>query len=100
MTMETYLDNAATTRVAQEVKALMIKLMDEDYGNPSSLHHKGVVAENYIKEGDPRLTDARTPTNHASTHTFITCNVAFMEYKALQHIDHYSMLDIKIAYVE
>lgn len=50
MTMETYLDNAATTRVAKEVKALMIKLMDEDYGNPSSLHHKGVVAENYIKE--------------------------------------------------
>lgn len=48
--MEAYLDNSATTVVAKEVKDIMIKVMSEDYGNPSSLHQKGVKAEKYIKE--------------------------------------------------
>lgn len=48
--MEAYLDNSATTVVADEVKEIMMKVMCEDYGNPSSLHMKGVEAEKYIKE--------------------------------------------------
>ena len=48
--MEAYLDNAATTFVFPEVKELMGKVMEEDFGNPSSLHKKGVKAEQYIKE--------------------------------------------------
>ena len=36
--MEAYLDNAATTFVFPEVKDLMGKVMEEDFGNPSSLH--------------------------------------------------------------
>ncbi|MBS4930462.1 MAG: cysteine desulfurase [Clostridiales bacterium] len=48
--MEAYLDNAATTFVFPEVKDLMGKVMEEDFGNPSSLHKKGVEAEQYIKE--------------------------------------------------
>ena len=47
--MEAYLDNSATTRVFPEVAELMIKIMCEDYGNPSSLHMKGVQAENYLR---------------------------------------------------
>ena len=47
--MEAYLDNSATTVVAEEVKDIMIKAMCEDYGNPSSLHLKGVEAEKYIR---------------------------------------------------
>ncbi len=46
---EIYLDNSATTRVFPEVASLMTKIMTEDYGNPSSMHHKGVVAEEYIR---------------------------------------------------
>ena len=38
--MEIYMDNAATTRVYPEVVQLMNKIMEEDYGNPSSLHMK------------------------------------------------------------
>ena len=45
--MECYFDNAATTAVFPEVKDLMVKIMEEDYGNPSSLHMKGVEAERY-----------------------------------------------------
>ena len=47
--MEVYLDNSATTRCFDEVAALMTQIMCEDYGNPSSLHRKGVQAEKYIR---------------------------------------------------
>lgn len=47
--MEVYLDNSATTRCFDEVAGLMTKIMCEDYGNPSSLHRKGVQAEQYIR---------------------------------------------------
>lgn len=46
---EIYLDNSATTRVYPEVRALMEKCMAEDYGNPASLHLKGMQAEKYVK---------------------------------------------------
>ena len=48
--MEAYLDNAATTRVFPEVRKMMVHVMEEDFGNPSSKHTKGITAENYIKE--------------------------------------------------
>ncbi len=48
--MECYLDNSATTRVFPEVADFMKKIMCEDYGNPSSMHRKGVDAENYVRE--------------------------------------------------
>lgn len=47
--MEVYLDNSATTKVFPEVAELMTKIMCEDYGNPSSLHMKGVKAEQYLR---------------------------------------------------
>lgn len=47
--MEVYLDNSATTRTFPEVADLMTKIMCEDYGNPSSMHMKGVRAEKYIR---------------------------------------------------
>lgn len=47
--MEVYLDNSATTRVFPEVAELMTGIMCEDYGNPSSMHTKGVRAENYVR---------------------------------------------------
>ncbi|MBM6947804.1 cysteine desulfurase family protein [Mordavella massiliensis] len=48
--MEVYLDNSATTRAYDEVGDLVRKVMCEDYGNPSSMHAKGVQAEHYIKD--------------------------------------------------
>ena len=47
--MEVYMDNSATTRTFPEVAELMTKIMCEDYGNPSSLHMKGVEAEKYLR---------------------------------------------------
>ena len=48
--MEAYLDNSATTPVSQGVKEIVIKTMMEDYGNPSSMHMKGVEAERYLRQ--------------------------------------------------
>lgn len=48
--MEAYLDNSATTRCYEEVRDIVAKTMMEDYGNPSSMHLKGVEAEKYVKE--------------------------------------------------
>ena len=47
--MEVYLDNAATTKAANEVVDIVTRVMLEDYGNPSSKHMKGVDAEKYVK---------------------------------------------------
>ena len=46
--MEIYLDNCATTRVCHEAAAACLRVMTEDYGNPSSLHKKGMEAENIL----------------------------------------------------
>lgn len=48
--MEAYLDNSATTRCYEEVIDIVAKTMREDYGNPSSMHLRGVEAERYMKE--------------------------------------------------
>lgn len=48
--MEIYLDNSATTRAFDEVVDIVSRAMRTDYGNPSSMHQKGVEAERYVKE--------------------------------------------------
>ena len=48
--MEVYLDNSATTACFPEVAKLMTQILCEDYGNPSSMHRKGLEAEHYLKE--------------------------------------------------
>lgn len=56
--MECYLDNSATTRCTEGVAQVMTEVMCSAYGNPSSLHHKGVEAERYVREA--RETIAKT----------------------------------------
>ena len=46
--MEIYLDNCATTRVCGEAVSACVQAMTGDYGNPSSLHKKGVEAEGIL----------------------------------------------------
>ena len=48
--MEIYLEYSATTMVRPEVAKLMYEIMTKDYGNPSSMHIKGVQAERYLRE--------------------------------------------------
>lgn len=53
--MEAYLDNSATTCVSQNVKDIMVEVMTEQYGNPSSMHLKGLYAENYVKDARAKI---------------------------------------------
>lgn len=53
--MEAYLDNSATTRCYGDVRDIVVKTMMEDYGNPSSMHMKGVESEKYMKEAAAQI---------------------------------------------
>ncbi|MGI6685755.1 MAG: cysteine desulfurase family protein [Bacillota bacterium] len=48
MEREIYFDNSATTKVHPDVVDLMHETMIRNYGNPSSLHKKGVQAEQAV----------------------------------------------------
>ncbi len=43
--MEAYLDNSATTPLCEEAVAAMLKALNTNWGNPSSMHTKGQQAE-------------------------------------------------------
>lgn len=45
-----YFDNSATTQPHPQVVDVVKKAMESYYGNPSSLHQKGVEAENILKQ--------------------------------------------------
>ena len=55
--MEVYLDNSATTKITEGVRDIMLKVLYEDYGNPSSMHMMGVIAERYMKESAQQIAD-------------------------------------------
>ena len=52
---EVYLDNSATTRPLPEVVEAMVKTLQDNYGNPSSLHNKGLEAEKILKEARQKI---------------------------------------------
>ena len=45
---EIYLDNSATTRVCEKSAEKVLELMTQCYGNPSSLHKKGLEAQRAV----------------------------------------------------
>lgn len=53
--MTAYLDNGATTQPFASVREVMLKTLNEDFGNPSSLHTKGVEAEKYVREAREQI---------------------------------------------
>ena len=55
---EIYFDNAATTMAFPEVRKRMDEILTEEYGNPSSMHRKGFLAEQCVTEA--RRLIART----------------------------------------
>jgi len=53
-----YLDNAASTRVSDEVVALMTEVMRTAWGNPSAVHPQGAAARGHIDTARTRLLGA------------------------------------------
>lgn len=54
---EIYFDNSSTTKPSEAVLEVVEKTMREDYGNPSSMHKKGVDAEAYLKEAREAIAE-------------------------------------------
>lgn len=56
--MQHYLDHAATTPVLPEVTELMIKVLGEDFGNPSSVHGFGRRAKELVEDAREKVAAA------------------------------------------
>jgi cysteine desulfurase len=52
---EVYLDNSATTKVAKEAVDAMVHALTVAFGNPSSLHRKGMEAEKIVNKAREKL---------------------------------------------
>ena len=48
--MEIYFDNSATTKISEGARKKMLEAMDLHFGNPSSLHKKGLDAEHIAEK--------------------------------------------------
>ena len=55
--MRAYLDNSATTRAYDEVARLVARIMTEEYGNASSVHHMGTVSGNRLFSARETIAD-------------------------------------------
>ncbi len=53
--MEVYFDNSATTRCSKGAANIMVQALTEKFGNPSSLHGKGMEAEQYIRDAKAKI---------------------------------------------
>jgi cysteine desulfurase len=53
-----YLDHAATTPVLPEARDAMVAALDEDFGNPSSVHSFGRRAKTHVEDARDRLATA------------------------------------------
>lgn len=53
-----YLDNAASTRVSDEVLALVTDVMKTAWGNPSAQHPQGAAARGHIETARKRMLEA------------------------------------------
>lgn len=56
--MEIYLDNSATTKVCPEAVNEMVETLTHSWGNPSSLHKKGVEASRVLENARARIARA------------------------------------------
>lgn len=110
---EIYLDNSATTRPLPEVVEIMTEVLTENYGNPSSLHNKGLDAEKIMKKarnliasklgvtpGEIYFTSGGTESNNLAIK-----GVAYQHQKRGNHlitteIEHPSVLETFIALEE
>jgi cysteine desulfurase len=61
---EIYLDNAASTRVHPEIAQISYNHMTENYGNPSSLHAKGLAAKMALDSAREKLAGVIGASHH------------------------------------
>ncbi|SHJ97231.1 cysteine desulfurase family protein [Tepidibacter formicigenes] len=104
--MEIYLDNSATTKPYKEVVDKMVYALTEEYGNPSSVHRKGVIVEKDIKnvrkeiakflgakEKEVFFTSGGTESNNAVIRGIAYANKRSGKHLITTKIEHPSVLN-------
>ncbi len=107
MSREIYLDNSATTKPYDEVIAYMNDVSKNFYGNPSSLHTKGIEAENLVKLARTRISDTLkvdsnevvftsggTESNNLAIFGFLKANPRAGKNIITSEIEHPSVLEV------
>jgi len=105
--MEVYLDNSATTKPREEVVAIMNEAFKKYYGNPSSLHAKGVEVERLIKaarrnvaslinasEDEIYFTSGGTEANNLAIYGALKGNKRKGRHIITSKIEHPSVLNV------
>ncbi len=104
---EIYFDNAATTKPFDEVVKHMSDVQTNYYGNPSSLHIKGLNSEKLIREARATVagcigatpdeivfTSGGTESNNLAVSGFLSANPRSGKHILVSTIEHPSVLEI------
>ncbi|QNU65279.1 cysteine desulfurase [Ruminiclostridium herbifermentans] len=107
MSREIYLDNSATTKPYDEVIEYMNDVNRNFYGNPSSLHTKGIEAENLVKRARNQISDSLkvdskeivftsggTESNNLAILGFLKANPRAGKHIITSEIEHPSVLEV------
>ncbi len=107
MCHEIYLDNSATTKPYDEVIQYMYDVSKNFYGNPSSLHTKGIEAENLVKRARTQIaaalkvdlkeilfTSCGTESNNMAICGFLKANPRVGKHIITSEIEHPSILEV------
>ena len=107
MSNEIYLDNSATTKPYDEVVDYIVEVSRKYYGNPSSLHNKGIEAENLIKKARFQIanvlkadskeivfTSGGTESNNMAILGYLRGNPRAGKHIITSEIEHPSVLEV------
>lgn len=107
MHSEIYLDNGSTTRQFDEVTALMADVASNKYGNPSSLHTKGIEAEKIVRSSRETIagtlgadikeiyfTSGGTESNNLAVMGYLEANPRKGNHIITTKIEHPSVLEV------
>ncbi|MCC6826159.1 MAG: cysteine desulfurase [Acidobacteria bacterium] len=102
-----YLDNSATTRVADEVFEAMLPFLRDFYGNPSSIHHFGQEARTAVdkarhqvaamlnaRPNDVLFTSGGTESNNLAIRGFAQTNAKYGNHIITSAIEHPAVLNV------
>ena len=103
--MEAYLDNSATTKCSRRAADIMMRVLMEDYGNPSSLHGMGMKAEDEIKLAKKKIaktlkalekeiifTSGGTESNNLAIFGSVEANKRMGDHIITTAVEHASVL--------
>lgn len=105
--MEVYLDNSATTKPRDEVIDEINYMLKECYGNPSSLHRLGLLAERKVENSRENIanfmkirkdemffTSGGTESNNIAIQGIVNKNKRIGDHIVTTKIEHSSVLNV------